>query len=414
MQNSTSNSPPILACFVAIRNVLLAEYALENDNGIRLTVIEPVVERLTGLIPDNVDGDDPIQQSYSYEQFNFHYTADKDALKCICVASNNAGIRNAYLFLLDVSSRFKGEFDELFPSTSTTKKPELKRLQMQNKFGMTTLRERMEFWNESLSSSSSSSTTTTASPSISARRSMRIAKNNELKNSNNEITNTNTTTTMMMTENNSSAASSTTSSPANSFSGSGPSLRNSLDGNNELSIEKGQPLTEGWINKKGDDLLGLWKRRWFVLLERELKYFVDETKTVPKGAIALSSIRNIRGNGLTEFVIECSHRNYQLKTENAQLCRRWISTLNSYSNKRKQQLLEQSKQELPSVNPVMMQQGASSKRQSEISSFSQQQQQTESQQQQQFRQQKDKQPVPTVSKKEEEDDYIFTPPIHNN
>ena len=45
-------------------------------------------------------------------------------------------------------------------------------------------------------------------------------------------------------------------------------LHTGLDGANFYPLVK-----TGWINKQGQDLLKMWKKRWFILSERTLLYY---------------------------------------------------------------------------------------------------------------------------------------------
>lgn len=63
------------------------------------------------------------------------------------------------------------------------------------------------------------------------------------------------------------------------------------------------PTKSGWLHKKADSLLGLWKRHWFVLNDGCLYYFNLPSDEGPRCIIPLDNTRIGRGNGELDLII---------------------------------------------------------------------------------------------------------------
>jgi cytohesin len=63
------------------------------------------------------------------------------------------------------------------------------------------------------------------------------------------------------------------------------------------------PTKSGWLHKKSESLLGLWKRHWFVLNDGCLYYFNQPSDEGPRCIIPLDNTRIGRGNGDLDFII---------------------------------------------------------------------------------------------------------------
>ena len=287
---SNGNQQPfILGCYVVVEQILVSRFCLES---VPHDIITPIVQKLVQILPSNEE----TQKSYAFDTYNFHYCTFEDGLKCVCVASQQSGIRKYYLFLLDVINRFRNQFSAKLTSSSFSHLSEMTSFSP-------TIANRIQFWNNEL-----------ASPTSTAE----------------SITITNSTTTNVESTNE-------------------PSTQSTA----ELSLAPNINITEGWLEKKGNDVLGLWKRRYFVLLEYELQYYEDDTKNIIKGSIPFSTIKSIKSvSTLLNMTIDCGSRVFVLRAENAQTCRRWISALNHRRNQRnslieKDQNQQQQQQQAP-------------------------------------------------------------------
>jgi cytohesin len=70
------------------------------------------------------------------------------------------------------------------------------------------------------------------------------------------------------------------------------------------------PTRAGWLLKKTESVLGLWKRRWFVLNDGCLYYFTDPADESPRCIIPLDNTLIGRGSGDIEFVITSASGRY--------------------------------------------------------------------------------------------------------
>eukprot|EP00039_Didymoeca_costata_P016633 m.300719 g.300719 ORF g.300719 m.300719 type:complete len:446 (-) comp16422_c0_seq16:3970-5307(-) len=96
----------------------------------------------------------------------------------------------------------------------------------------------------------------------------------------------------------------------------------------------------GWLRKRGNDSIGAWKERFFVLDETYLSYFTkyppsEEGRrgSVPTGDIKLArpldkkELPGISENRGTYFLVICLHRTYLLQAASLDHQRTWVDTL---------------------------------------------------------------------------------------
>merc|ERR1712054_27873 len=87
------------------------------------------------------------------------------------------------------------------------------------------------------------------------------------------------------------------------------------------------------ISKKGDDILGIWSNRWFVLDGHVLRWFDDEEHYAQgkpqNGMLHLSDVISIHQwrKKPTLFHLQVAGRVYQLKCEQAADVKRWVGLI---------------------------------------------------------------------------------------
>eukprot|EP00128_Syssomonas_multiformis_P009259 Colp12_sorted_trinity150504_noHs@19119 len=93
---------------------------------------------------------------------------------------------------------------------------------------------------------------------------------------------------------------------------------------------------QGYLNKKGPQLLHGWKRRWFVLSDSpsslffaKLVYYVDSTESEAKGVITLDALEgsHLVEQGGGKFLIKHATRDYVLEAEDETDAQKWISAI---------------------------------------------------------------------------------------
>lgn len=70
------------------------------------------------------------------------------------------------------------------------------------------------------------------------------------------------------------------------------------------------PTKSGWLEKKAESMLPIWKRHWFVLNDGCLYYFIAPSDEGPRCIIPLDNTRIGRGYGQLEFIIASATGDY--------------------------------------------------------------------------------------------------------
>lgn len=83
-------------------------------------------------------------------------------------------------------------------------------------------------------------------------------------------------------------------------------------------LEKG--IVEGWVQKKGDDVFGWWRNRWFVLQKHRVVYYPDkEGAPHVMKEIRVSDIKAVKATADLYFQVETrSERIYYLYSTSKQ------------------------------------------------------------------------------------------------
>jgi hypothetical protein len=97
-------------------------------------------------------------------------------------------------------------------------------------------------------------------------------------------------------------------------------------------------VLEGWLEKKGS-FVKSWKRRWFVLTEDKLQYFVDQSQSVLKGGVEiLASSEVLSRDGSThefKFGVQTGTRILEISADCEETRLMWMDTLHKTINSRR-------------------------------------------------------------------------------
>ncbi|EGC29327.1 hypothetical protein DICPUDRAFT_99869 [Dictyostelium purpureum] len=110
--------------------------------------------------------------------------------------------------------------------------------------------------------------------------------------------------------------------------------------------EQNNVLYAGWLQKKGDKgVVLLWKKRYFIVDKKSIRYFTDQTQQEQKGSITWETISGIEftnsalWNDCRYFQIETvSKRVYYLFTEDQVVSLDWVTNLQKIWNFYKQSI----------------------------------------------------------------------------
>lgn len=97
-------------------------------------------------------------------------------------------------------------------------------------------------------------------------------------------------------------------------------------------------VLEGWLEKKGS-FVKSWKRRWFVLTEDKLQYFVEETQNTLKGGVdILASSEVLSRDGSThefKFGVQTGTKILEISADCEETRLLWMDTLHKTINNRR-------------------------------------------------------------------------------
>ena len=109
---------------------------------------------------------------------------------------------------------------------------------------------------------------------------------------------------------------------------------NIINNNNNNNQEDSSPkkISRGWLVKRGGSWKS-WKKRWFVLNDKEIRYFTNKTETNLKGIIKISDIKEVKkSTEITSgfhFEVVTERRTYLIRAENDSARTTWIDRISS-------------------------------------------------------------------------------------
>ena len=110
-----------------------------------------------------------------------------------------------------------------------------------------------------------------------------------------------------------------------------------MEGRGARSTEEGKIVHYGWMKKRGEYtkpqfMGGSWKRRYFVLKDFALHYYVDDDRREQKGTINISActlVRDSESDTKEKFELELvsPKRTYRLRCESSAEFESWRESL---------------------------------------------------------------------------------------